>query len=93
VSLTWNAVPGAKDYLVYRITTSGNLSTPPPNVNPTALFGYAGPMELLTRVTNTAYTETSATNLQGLYFVRTEDVNGNLSSPSNVVGGPSLAAQ
>jgi hypothetical protein len=93
VRLSWNTVNGATDYLVYRITTSGNLSTPPPNTNPTALYGYPGPIELLTRVSSTSYTEISATNLQGLYFVRSEDANGNLSSPSNVVGGPSQAAQ
>jgi hypothetical protein len=33
VSLSWNAVPGAYDYLVYRIGLSGNEGTPPPAVN------------------------------------------------------------
>jgi len=55
------------------------------------LFGYPGPPQLLTRATTTAYSETSPNALQSLYYVRAEDGNGNLSAPSNVVGGPSLS--
>jgi hypothetical protein len=56
-------------------------------------YGYPGPVTFVTRVTGTTFTETSPSTLQLLYFVRTEDSNGNLSAPSNLVGGPSLAAQ
>lgn len=122
VSLSWSAVSGAQDYLVYRITTASALNAPPSTLptgvnssqlaaacnnnaaaaeagvcdaaaqpaQNTPLYGYPGPVTVLGRVTNPSYTETSPTNLQSLYFVRTEDANGNLSAPSNVVGGPSL---
>ena len=55
-----------------------------------ALYGYPGPVIMLARVTGTSYTEPSPTSLQSLYLVRAEDSSGNLSAPSNVVGGPSL---
>jgi len=120
VSLSWNAVTGAFDYLVYRIAVSGSETTPPPaskavtaacshasgeNValcsqllhvqgaasNP--LYGYPGVPQLLTRVSTPAYSESAPNSLQSLYFVRAEDNSGNLSAPSNVAGGPSLAKQ
>jgi hypothetical protein len=115
VSLTWNAVSGAMDYLVYRISCSPSEQTPPPAPGPSAcakpnaptictmlpappasaasaaLFGYPSAPELLGRVTNPAYTETAPNTLQSLYFVVAEDSLGNLSSPSNAVGGPSWA--
>jgi hypothetical protein len=64
----------------------------------TALVGFPGPIAFVTRVTasgaTATYTETPpTTNLQLLYFVRSEDSFGNLSAPSNLVGGPSYAAQ
>jgi triacylglycerol esterase/lipase EstA (alpha/beta hydrolase family) len=97
VSLSWNAVSGAADYVVYRIATAATLNAPPPGA-PGAVkggttatpYGYPGPITLLARVTTPAYTEVSPTALQSLYFVRAEDASGNLSEPSNVVGGPSL---
>jgi len=119
VNLMWNAVSGAADYLVYRITVSPSQSTPPPagpaasvaaacskpnapsvcsmlphtaSPNTTALFGYPSAPEFLGRFTNTAYTQPAPNSLQSLYFVVAEDSLGNLSSPSNVVGGPSLAS-
>jgi len=59
-----------------------------------SIIGYPGAVTFIERVTNGAFSETPPTNdLQLLYFVRSEDVNGNLSAPSNIVGGPSLAAQ
>jgi hypothetical protein len=105
------------DYLVYRISVSPSLNTPPPGLNPaireecgkphalsicsmlprvaqpstTALYGYPSAPEFLGRVTATAYTETAPNTLQSLYFVIAEDSLGDLSSPSNVAGGPSLA--
>jgi hypothetical protein len=59
----------------------------------TALFGYPSAPEFLGRVTNPQYGENAPNTLQTLYFVVAEDSSGNLSSPSNVVGGPSLATQ
>ncbi len=54
--------------------------------------GFPGPVMFLGRVTSPAYTETPPSTLQAMYFVRAEDASGNLSLPSNIVGGPSLAA-
>jgi len=147
VSLSWNAVSGAKGYLVYRISMSGEETIAAPSVNSaaaaacadataanaalcsqlpaaqapaahnaasvctstnqSACYGYPGPPVLVTPspVTSPAYSETAPTTtcgptnatfsctLQSLYFVRAVDSNGNLSVPSNVVGGPSLAAK
>src|ERR1035438_1315068 len=60
-------------------------------------YGYPGAVQFITRVTaggsTATFSETSPSTLQVLYFVRAEDANGNLSAPSNLVGGPSLAAQ
>jgi len=63
-----------------------------------AAVGYPGPVTFVTRVLasggTVTFSEPSPTaNLQLLYFVRAEDANGNLSAPSNLVGGPSQAAQ
>jgi hypothetical protein len=87
VSLDWPTILNAQDYLVYRynMTLAPSLGTP---------YGLPGPVTFVTRVTTPTFSEPSpSTNLQLLYFVRTEDANGNLSAPSNLVGGPSLAAQ
>lgn len=128
VSLSWQPVSGAVDYLVYRIALSASQTTPPPgqgtttiqggtmsnsqlisscsNTSNTALcsqlpaaqaatttaYGYPGPPQFLTRVSTPAYSETPPNTLQALYFVLAEDGSGNLSLPSNLVGGPSLAA-
>jgi pimeloyl-ACP methyl ester carboxylesterase len=60
-------------------------------------YGYPGAAVFVERVTasgaTATFSETSPSTLQVLYFVRAEDDNGNLSAPSNLVGGPSLAAQ
>jgi Dockerin type I domain len=56
-------------------------------------YGYPGPPQLLGRVTGTTFSDTSLTTLQQLYYVVAEDSSGGLSTPSNLVGGPSLAAQ
>jgi hypothetical protein len=56
-------------------------------------YGYPGAVIFVTRVTTAAFSETPPSTLQLLYFVRAEDSSGNLSAPSNLVGGPSLAAQ
>jgi hypothetical protein len=92
VSLDWPTVPNAVDYLVYQINMSPNGTQPP------TLVGFPGPIEFVTRVTASGSTATFSQpsptpTLQLLYFVRAEDDFGNLSAPSNLVGGPSLAAQ
>ena len=87
VSLDWPSVPGAMDYLVYRynMTNGGTAGNP---------YGFPGPVTFVTRVSGTTFSEPAPSAiLQLLYFVRAEDANGNLSAPSNIVGGPSLAAQ
>jgi hypothetical protein len=60
-------------------------------------YGYPGAVTFVTRVigsgSTATFSETPPSTLQLLYFVRSEDGNGNLSAPSNLVGGPSLAAQ
>jgi hypothetical protein len=120
VTLSWNAVVGSYDYLVYRVAVSGSENLPPPAATPVAsacrhasgaaaalcseladahatsanpIFGYPGVPEFLTRVSATSYSESAPNSLQSLYFVRAEDSSGNLSAPSNLVGGPSLAAK
>ena len=120
VSISWPAVSGAAQYLVYRIAMSPNETTPPPtsaiakavtacrqpgspsicSMSPqtqaqqtTALYGYPSAPELMATTSALSYAETAPNTLQSLYFVVAEDSSGNLSSPSNVVGGPSLASQ
>jgi len=39
------------------------------------------------------YNEAMPTTIQSLYFIRSEDNNGNLSLPSNIVGAPSFNQQ
>ena len=136
VNLSWTAVSGAVDYLVYQIGLSASETTVPPGdpvpitaglnsglnaqvsaacggaarrsictmlpaaqslVQPgasTTAFGYPGPPQCLTclnPITATTYTVTPPNTLQALYFVIAQGANGSLSSPSNTVGGPSLA--
>jgi len=119
VNISWTAVAGAADYLVYRITMSTSDTTgPPPAVSEalgpcrqpnapsictmlpahsfaqtaasSSFFGYPSAPEFLGRVSGTTYSEGNASALQWLYFVVAEDSSGDLSSPSNVVGGPSF---
>ena len=144
VNLSWAAVTGAVDYLVYQIGFSASETTVPPGdpvpitagldsglnaqlaaacsgparrsictmlpaaqslVQPgtsTTAFGYPGPPQCLTCCTGTAsstcvnpitattYTVTPPNTLQALYYVIAQGASGN-SSPSNTVGGPSLA--
>lgn len=54
------------------------------------LFGYPSAPQLLGRTNTTAYTGPAPNSIQSLYFIVAEDNLGNLSSPSNVVGGPSF---
>ena len=55
-------------------------------------YGYPGAPIFVTRVTTPTFSETPPSTLQLLYFVRSEDEFGNLSAPSNLAPGPSLAA-
>jgi len=41
-------------------------------------------------ISTPTYTEAMPTTLQSIYFIRSEDQNGNLSLPSNIVGAPSF---
>jgi Dockerin type I domain len=119
VTISWGAVSGAVDYLVYQIASSANENTPPPSwpdvhrdelamacststaagstptcarlAQQTTTFGYPGPPTLVSRQPGTTYSAASVNSLQSLFFIQAEDSNGNLSQPSNVVGGPSLA--
>jgi hypothetical protein len=135
VDLSWAAVSGAVDYLVYQIGLSASETTVPPGdpvpitagldaglhaqvaaacdgpnrrsictllpaaqrVTPSAsttAYGFPGPPQCLTCLTPiaaTTYTVTPPNTLQALYYVIAQGANGNLSSPSNTVGGPSLA--
>lgn len=57
-------------------------------------FGYPGPPQCMTctsPITATAYSELPPNTLQALYYVIAQDGNGNMSTPSNTVGGPSLS--
>jgi hypothetical protein len=54
-----------------------------------ALYGFLSAPEYMGTVTTTTYSETPPSSLQGLYYVVAEDGSGNLSTPSNTVGGPS----
>jgi pimeloyl-ACP methyl ester carboxylesterase len=47
------------------------------------------PYRVIARRTTNAFFEPAPSNMQSLYFVRAMDAAGNLSAPSNLVGGPS----
>jgi hypothetical protein len=147
-TLTWNAVPGAIRYHVYRMTqkTLGdllhgggppqsptNLAVDIPGVgqmtlqdiingklnpycktndvswcdllpvlqaynpsNPSAsqntMVGFPSAPIQVAVVPTASYSETAPTTLQCNYWVKAEDINGNLSPASNLVGAPSLWA-
>ena len=117
VTLTWPAVSGAVDYLVYRITCSASQTTPPPSASvaacyqpnaptictmlpklatpatTTPLYGYPSAPEYQGKVSALTFSQPAPNSLQSLYFIVAEDSLGNLSVPSNFVGGPSLALQ
>lgn len=64
-----------------------------PNAGGPPQYGYPGPPQLLTTTSSTAYSEAALSALQQLYYVVALDGNGNRSTPSNIVGGPSLASK
>jgi hypothetical protein len=86
VNLSWDPPPGILRFNVYRavvIPAAGSTSNP-------ASFPY--PYNLVAQTTKPSYTEKPPTTLPSLYYVRSLDVNGNLSDPSNIVAGPSKSA-
>ena len=137
VNLSWSAVSGAVNYLVYRIALSASETVVPPGdpvpittagltlglnsplaaacsgpnarsictmlpaaqtaaepAQSTTAYGFPGPpqcMTCATPTTATTYTEIPPNTLQALYYVIAQDANGDLSTPSNTVGGPSLS--
>jgi pimeloyl-ACP methyl ester carboxylesterase len=100
VILNWNAVPGAVRYRVYRLTgktfdeiipgrTVAEDGSEPQATALVAILPF--PIVQVGAVTETTYTEAAPGVVQSVYFVRAEDADGNLSNPSNFVGGPSKA--
>lgn len=76
-------------------TTSSNTKTPPGSL---AYVGFPAAVEEVAQVmasttATPSYVETLPTNIQSLYFIRSEDANGNLSQASNIVGAPSFNQQ
>jgi hypothetical protein len=64
-----------------------------PAVEPGATIPAAFPLapRVVAVVQQTTFTQPAPTVLQSLYFIRAVDADGNLSRPSNLVGGPSKA--
>lgn len=101
VILSWDAVPGAVRYRVYRLTGKtfdqiipASAAATPEGAEPqaTALVAIMPfPIVQVGMVTEPTYTEAAPGAVQSVYFVRAEDAEGNLSNPSNFVGGPSKA--
>ena len=89
VILSWNPVPGAVRYRVYRMTMRGIEDIVPLPIDGAAAL--PNPIVQVASHVNTFHTETAPTDEQSIYFVRAEDAEGNLSPPSNFVGGPSKA--
>jgi len=86
VNLSWDPPPGVSRFNIYRATVhpaAGSTSNP-------ASFPY--PYNLIAQTNAPGYTEKAPTTLPSLYYVRSLDVNGNLSDPSNIVAGPSKSA-
>lgn len=65
-----------------------------PNAAPTpgtlSFIGFPEPLTEIAQTTATTYSESMPTSVQSIYFVRSEDANGNLSALSNIVGAPSF---
>jgi hypothetical protein len=72
-----------------------NTATPPGSLS---FIGFPAAVMEIAQVSangtaSPTYSETLPTSLQSLYFVRSEDSNGNLSQASNIVGAPSFNQQ
>lgn len=93
VILSWEAVPGATAYEVYRsrVDSAKNFLSEVSNNPIFNRIGLSPAFERIAETTAIDFQEPAPTEFQSLYFVRARDANGNLSLPSNVVGGPSRA--
>lgn len=89
VDLTWDPSPGAVRYQVYRARVNPIDEIIPSFTGPAA---FPLPYQVRALPTATSFSEPAPTVMQSIYFVRAEDADGNLSPPSNLVGGPSKAA-
>jgi hypothetical protein len=93
VNLSWESIPRAVRYRVYRATvkpvTDLFPNVPPGPVPPDA---FPLPYGLIGVTASPSFSENAPTVMQSIYFVRAEDAQGLLSPPSNLVGGPSKAA-
>jgi hypothetical protein len=60
--------------------------------DPIAVAAFPLGYRVIAQPTTTTFVEAAPSVLQSLYFVRAVDAEGNVSAPSNFVGGPSKAA-
>ncbi len=63
-------------------------TTPPGQLT---FVGFPEALEEIAQTTALTYSEPMPTSIQSIYFVRSEDVNGNLGQASNIVGAPSFS--
>jgi pimeloyl-ACP methyl ester carboxylesterase len=103
VILTWRPVQGAARYRVYRLTGQSideilpldpAIAAPDDSAAaepPRFVANLPNPIVQVGITVTTFHTEVAPTPMQSVYFVRAEDAQGNLSEPSNFVGGPSKA--
>lgn len=84
----------------YNYLCQGDLSEMPPcafvdtvttSITTNNQIGWPTSTEQVAVVRDSPFQEAAPTPIQSTYFVRAEDVNGNLSEPSNTVGAPSKA--
>ena len=92
VVLRWRPVVGAVQYRIYRSVVRPIADFLPEAPPPDYEIGLSGPFVQIGIRENAWFVESAPTDLQSLYFVRAEDAQGDLSPPSNFVGGPSKAA-
>ena len=65
-------------------------TTPPTPPFQMTWIGFPSALVEVAQTTATTYSEPLPTTLQSIYYVRSEDVNGNLGGLSNIVGAPSF---
>jgi hypothetical protein len=96
---TFNAVcptDGSGDDLQWYCTMSdvmANTETTPSGLTYTGFPAVLQEIAQVAASPTPAYSEAMPTTIQSLYFIRSEDTNGNLSLPSNIVGAPSFNQQ
>jgi hypothetical protein len=85
---------GSGEDLLWFCTMSDNLTNSSKGTTGALTFaGFPSALQEIGQVaasSTPAYSEAMPTTIQSLYFIRSEDVHGNLSLPSNVVGAPSF---